>query len=161
MKKCLLIGLLISCLSCTKSVTNTATPKDTPGLIQAVNTAVDSTYFTRDLGSTTLTINMNPVLTCYSSNVGETPKPCNIFIDIVCHLSNPINAFVKVEIEKRDVVEQTQNAGYVADVKTVVLMIAPNTTKITFPSTFTNKNNQDVPDTQYKIVNASVFQTVN
>ncbi len=157
MQKCLLIGLLVSCLSCTKSVTNTITQKDTPGLIQAVNTAADSTYFTIDLGSTTLTINMNPIVTCYSYNTGETPKPCNIFIDIVCHLSNPINAFVKVEIEKRDVVEQDQNAG----VKTVVLVIAPNTTRITFPSTFTNKNNQDVPDTQYRIVNTLVYQAVH
>jgi len=161
MKKILLIGLFVSCLSCTKSVTNTVTQKDTPGLIKVINTATDSTYFTRDLGSTTLTVSMNPVVTCYNYKDGETPKPCDIFIDIVCHLSNPINACVKVEIEKRDVVEENQNAAVEADVKTVVLVIAPNTTQITFPSTFTNTNNLNVPDTQYRIVSTMVYDAIN
>lgn len=161
MKKFLLLGLIVSCFSCTKSVTDTLTPNNTPGLITKTNTATDSTYFTRDLGGTVLTINMNAVVHCYAAGRGEVAKPCDIFTDIVCHLSNPINAFVKVEIEKRDMKEQNRTASIEAGTQRIVVVIAPNTTKITFPSSFTNKNNYDVPDSQYKIVGTLVYQTSN
>ena len=164
MKKIAIIKYLsISLLffSCTKTVENNIAV-DNPSLSKQTNTALQSIYLVKDLDSTKLTITLNPVVSCYSYKNGETPKPCNILIDINCVLSKPVQGFIKIEIEKvNDNGANKAGAGNLDPSQhAIVFNIAPNTTHITLSSTFTNPNNQDVVDT-YRIAHVTVYNIVN
>ena len=123
----LVIAFLL--ISCTKSVENTPIVKQT-------NNVLTSSYLVQDLGSTRLSITLEPNVVCYSYQKGAIPKPCDIFVYATVNLSKPINAGLQIELERQNVNDNSM----------VVMVIAPNTTQTILNTGFQNQNNQDVPD---------------
>jgi hypothetical protein len=157
MKKLMVIGLLVCCISCTKSVTE----QNNSDLVKTTTSVLQSKYLIKDLGNTVLTITMEPVVTCYSYANGQTPKPCDIFVSATCTLSNPVNTSIKVVIEKTNIAEEDKNTSNNVTTTTMVVNLAPNTTSLTFKSIFPNLNNQNIPDAQYRIISATEYTMVN
>ena len=151
MKYLVIIFLFFSCI---KSVDNPASMDDER--IKKTNTTLESKYLIKDLGITILTITLDPMVTCYTYRNGQIPRPCDIFVDISCTLSKPITSAIRVELSKLNIMEM-ERAPNAREVESVVLIIAPNTTKITMKSTLTNLNNQHIPDI-FRLDNVTIYQ---
>lgn len=141
-------------LSCTKSADDHTTLTDQ--IVKKTNTTLESKYLVKDLGITTVTITLDPMVTCYTYRNGQTPKPCDIFIDITCTLSKPISGAITVELTKLNTLEMERMPTSETN-GNIVLVIAPNTTKITMSSKMTNPNNQNIPDL-FRMVNVTITQ---
>ncbi|MEO8175000.1 MAG: hypothetical protein ABI581_18030 [Sediminibacterium sp.] len=99
----------------------------------------------RDLGITTLSVTLVPVVTCYSYGRGETPKPCDIFIEITFHLSKPIENRLMVELVKArpdDWGNKELTGG--SDSSMLVFDISPGTQTATFKTSFRNPDNYHI-----------------
>ncbi len=151
-------SLLVICLfcSCTKSFV------EQPVTIENNTKKTESETLIRNINGTTLTVTMTPEVVCYSYKDGETPKPCNIFVDLTCELSGPINGTVMVEIDKMNLINNSQGANSIrdtSDIQKTVINIAPNTTHITMRSNFTNPNNLDIAEL-FSFGNVEVYNKV-
>jgi hypothetical protein len=161
MKYFLIIAMLVLSIACTKSV-NDPSANDVQ-VSRSVNTEFTSNDLTRNINGVILKVILEPNVTCYSYRNGETPKPCDIFVNIRCTLSAPINKHVKVEILKTNEVAQNKGseANAISNVSKVVITFAPNTTSLTLNSTISNKNNNHIPEDQFKIGNVTTYTLVN
>lgn len=132
--------ILILFASCSKAV-------GIPGT-QKANTVFTSPSLEQQLDGTMLTVTMEPVVTCYSYADGEPQKPCDIFIEVTCTLSNSIAHSVSIELAKIDNDELKTDP--------VFINIAPNVIEFSFKSSFTNQNNITIPDV-FRIEKAIVY----
>jgi hypothetical protein len=146
-KYLLLFSLLASC---------TKTVEFLP--VNKTATVPESRYLIKQLGDAVLTISMEPIITCYGFRKGETPKPCNIYIEITCALSKPVPHSIKIELIKIN----TQNAAKLwqpENANPITLTIVPNTIRAILKSSFTNRDNQTVPD-YFRIASVAVYDQV-
>ncbi len=105
---------------------------------------------------------MSPALVCYSYRNGETPRPCNIFIEFTCTLSQPVNGYVKVDVQRTNMVGMNDPKLVGSENQSgVSFNIAPNTTKYTYRSTLQTDNNQMVAENSFKIDNVSMYRFTN
>jgi hypothetical protein len=146
------LSIIFLFFSCTKNADNTILSGQTI-------TVLESRYMFKDLDSTILTIKMDPVVTCYSYRNGETPKPCDIFITITCELSRPIKGLIKAEINRIDNLEINKSSG-AEELPSIVLNIAPNSTRVTLNTNISNSNNQNISDL-FRIGSVTVYNLVN
>lgn len=148
--------LLIACLflfSCSK----TAEMIQTPEKQQTTHTFLESTYLVKDLGSTLLKITLEPVLSCYGYVPGQTPRPCDIMIEVTCTLSKPISGAIKVELSRMFKADIQSPNGQTETV--IQLNIAPNTKEVIFSSRMTS-NSTELRDI-FRIKDARIYYMVN
>lgn len=103
-----------------------------------------------------------PAVVCHSYSRGEAQKPCDIFIDLTCTLSQPVNGYVTVQVQKKNTIGpgEPEPKGSKNEAS-VVLNIAPNTTKFTFRTSFRNNNNMMVDENKFSINNVSYYKFTN
>ena len=129
-------------------------------LLSGQTTTLQSRFIIKNLDSTTLTITMDPVVTCYSYRNGETPKPCDIFITITCELSRPLKGTIKIEVEKRNQQEIHPGSEGQPISPAMVLSMMHNTTRSIFKTTLSNPDTQNVSDL-IQVSNITVYSLVN
>jgi hypothetical protein len=101
--KLTMLALAGICLSCNKSA-------DTPAqvaisqtkTINSVSSPIEEKFVINGYDTVVLKMVMEPVLSCGSYRQGETPKPCDIFINFNCTLSQPVDGYVAVDIIKKN-----------------------------------------------------------
>jgi len=130
--KYLLLAFLF--ISCSKTM-------DHPLPTAKTNKVLVSDYLIKDLDSTVLSITMEPVLYCYGYKMGQTPRPCDIFVYATVTLSKPIDKGLQIELVQKNKYN---------DESAVTMIIFPNITTSLLNTGFSNQNNVDVPDT-YRI----------
>jgi hypothetical protein len=105
---------------------------------------------------------MEPVLSCGSYRQGETPKPCDIFINFNCTLSQPVDGYVAVDIIKKNTSGPTYPALEGGESEAgLTLNIAPNTTRFTYSSSFRNNNNIMVAANRFSIRKVTFYRKFN
>lgn len=158
MKNLLIILVLMSAISCTKSINDAGAPfadSDTPVGVYPPNPYDDS--LTRNLGNgVVLRVALKPNVVC---DPNDSSKPCITFVDIVCTLSKPVNKYIQVEIIKTNVVEKDKNSGAIGSPPETSIMItlAPNTTQLAFGSQIRVSANSIAPD-EFRIGKVMVFE---
>jgi hypothetical protein len=129
--------IVLTLISCSKEI-NEPAPLITESSIETFG-------LNRDLDSTVLSATLLPVVTCYAYDQGETPKPCDIFVTVTCHLSRPITKRLYIEMIK---VNETgwdkKGIDAETDSSTMILDIAPGIQEITFTTIFSNPDNLHV-----------------
>ena len=84
-----------------------------------------------------LNITLEPVLYCYGYHMGQTPRPCDIFVYATVTLSKPITKGLQIELIRTNEYH---------DETAVTMVMLPNTTNAFLNTGFSNQNNIDVPD---------------
>lgn len=90
----ILVPLFLEMQGCTKSV------EKLPENYTTTTQELGSSYFEKDLDSTILTIQLTPVITCYSYNKYTTPKPCEILVKFTCQLTQPLHSYLRIQIKR-------------------------------------------------------------
>ena len=154
--------LVIVCLlsiSCTKT-TDSPVPSENPKLrsINSLSAPLEKRFALNGQDTVLLKLVMEPALTCYSYNTGQTPKPCDIFIDFICTLSRPVDGYVEVHIKKNNLAEFTnaKPSGTETD-SDVIFNVSPSTTKFTFRSSLRNNSNVTVAENRFRIENVTFY----
>lgn len=166
MKHILLICGLACCFACSKSV-DTASKPATTAQARTVTDNQPSGTLTVQLDDAVLTVQMKPNLVCYASENGEADRPCDIFVDMNCTLSQPIQKSVLVKVERVNIVRDAYSdvpnpvQPTAESSQTFAFTIAPGTTSVRFESPFRNENNISVPDGRFRILSATTFNMVN
>lgn len=169
MKNMLLFtALLVASLSCKKSVDEKLADTNNQTLTMGKNSVLQSRFLVANVSdSVTLTVDLKPFTICYGYENGEQAKPCNIFVDFNLTLSQPVDSYVKVELERFNLVQELKDKSdstgtdAVSEVQPqrVVATIAPNTTHCLFKSQIMNLNNRTVPSEDFRIVSVSLVST--
>jgi hypothetical protein len=170
MRQILLFSILaIATLSCTKSALHTE-QKET--VSKEINTARDAvpemSVFFGDETKIKVNVKAEPFVICDSYQDNATPKPCNIYIDFTCTLSQAVNNYVRIEIERSNLVQvdKTDRGEGDTTVSTppvfdagarITLIIPPNAKSMVFRSTLSNPNNSNVPEKEFRIVSAGFY----
>lgn len=164
MKKILtiLVTVCILVISCRKAIDTPLTAED-PKLrsTSSVSAPLEKKFLVNG-EEVILKMFMEPALVCESYRNGETPKPCNIFIEFTFTLSKPINGHVSVAVQKTNKEEAEDHKLEGARThESVAFNIAPNTTKFTFRSSFQNNNNVMVAENKFRIEKVSFYNKVD
>ncbi len=151
--------------ACTKSAIEPVAYQTPTEPAKTTNTTLQSTYLVKNLGMTSLTIKIIPVITCYSYGINEAPRPCTITLETTCELSKPINAAVRIEIKKlNDAGIKKAGTGTVASAletgSVVMVTLAPNATRMVFTSTTNNSANSNVSD-MFTLGRVSIYTPIN
>jgi hypothetical protein len=150
-------------ISCRKAIDGPA-PADLPILrsTNSVSAPLEKRFMVNARDTVILKLVMEPVVICYSYNTGETPKPCDIFIVFTCTLSQPVNGYVKVDIQQKNQIAFTDpKPEGVKNEAAIVFNITPNTTKFTYRSTLQNNNNIAVAENHFSIENVTFYSKVD
>lgn len=141
----LLIPFFGGLTSCTKSVDNevnyyTTTTED-----------LGSSFLEKNLDSTYLTIQLTPVLTCYSYIRNSPAKPCEVLVKFTCDLTKPLQSYLRIQIQRTI----QPSGGLLVDPDQIMnddlyIMIAPNTQHVVLSSIYVNGSTSNVSDI-YKI----------
>ncbi|MBV9988543.1 MAG: hypothetical protein JO301_12755 [Chitinophagaceae bacterium] len=151
------IPILFLYCSCSKQV---ASPAAGQAEVKAVQ---DTRSMIKDLDSTVLTLKLVPLVQCASYPNGGALIPCKITVQMICELSKPIAATIKAEVLKSDAVEQPESGhagGAEPDPLKIVLILAPNTTRASFVTDFSNPDNNTVADL-YRLGAVSAYRKVD
>jgi hypothetical protein len=150
------------CISCNKSLDTPLQNNIIPEKATAAKSEPLETKFLLNGDTVVLKLVMEPAVTCYSYKTSETPRPCKIFIQFTCTLSQPVDGYVKVDVQKTNIVEtgeqktegsQTENS--------LAFNIAPNTTGFIYKSSFENNNNILVAKNAFSIENVTYYKKVD
>jgi hypothetical protein len=129
----ILIPLILGMQGCTKSVEKNAEN------FTATRQELGSSYLEKDLDSTILTLQLTPVITCYSYSKNTTAKPCEILVQFNCQLSQPLHNYLRIQIKRT-----LQPSGSLLvdpdqlHTDDLIIMIAPKTQYVTLSSHYVN-----------------------
>lgn len=180
MKKMLLVTLIaISTISCTKSVQLkdealinhplvTEPGKETTTRLESLPEM--SAYFGDNRMQ--VIVKPEPYVSCNSYKNGEAPEPCNIYINFNCRLSKSVNQYIRVEIERNNIVQSDKpdpgegdnavaNPQVLQAGARISIIIPPNQTSIIFRSMLLGTNNNSIDRNEFKIVGAGFYTPVN
>ncbi len=126
---------------CTKSV-------DGVGHVYTTTTQqLGNSYLERDLDSTYLTIQLSPVITCYSYGSRVPAKPCEVLVNFTCDLSMPLNSYLRIQILRTINPERTLpvEPEQLSD-NEMYIVISPRTQHVTLSSMYVNGSTTSVAD---------------
>lgn len=161
MKNLLIILILISVISCTKSINEPPTGYFDPGIPTTPNPPTQKEdNLTRDLGNgVILKVSLFPNRVC---DANDSSKPCNLFVSMLFALSKPVDRNIQVEIIKTTLVEKNKNTNASDTTETsITIMLAPNATVLTFNSTIQVSPNEKIAPEEFRIGKVTVFQKVD
>jgi hypothetical protein len=161
MKNLLIILIVISAFSCAKSINDPGIPFPAPEIPKNVDPpSQKDDNLVRDLGNgVTLKVSLFPTLVC---DANDSSKPCNMFVSILYTLSKPIDRYVQIEVIKTNVIEKNKTTNTADATETsVTVMMAPNTTALTFNSTIQVSPNEKIAPEEFRIGKVSIFQKVD
>ncbi len=157
MKNLLIILILFSAVSCTKSINEPNSFFD-PGTSLPNNPPTQKDgNLTRDLGNgVILRVSLLPNLVC---DANDSSKPCTMFVNIVCNLSKPLDRNLQVEVIKTNLVEKNKytNASDTTETS-VTVILEPNTTQLVFNSTIQVSPNEKIAPEEFRIGKVTIFQ---
>lgn len=156
-----LVTVCLLAVSCRKAI-DTPPSAESPKL-RSTNTAsapLESKFLVNG-EEVILKIVMEPALVCESYRNGETPKPCNIFVDFTCTLSQPVNGYVTAEVQKTNREAADSKLEGAETSEGIAFNIAPNTTKITYRSAFRNNNNLIVAENRFRIKKVEMYNKID
>lgn len=107
-----------------------------------------SSFFEKNLDSTILTLQLTPVITCYSYTKNNSVKPCEILVEFICQLSQPLHSYLRIQIIRTirpsgTLLTDPENFLNTDD---LYLVISPNTQYVTLSSHYVNGSTQSVSD---------------
>ncbi|MDB5209721.1 MAG: hypothetical protein JWQ30_548 [Sediminibacterium sp.] len=158
-----LVLVSIITISCQKAIDTQPQPKALELKTMSTETSpIEAKFVVNGHDTVVLQLVMSPALVCYSYRNGETPKPCNIFIEFTCTLSQPVNGYVKVDVQRTNIIgtNDPKPSGS-ENTAGVSFNIAPNTTRYTYRSTLQTDNNQMVAENSFRIDNVSMYRFIN
>jgi hypothetical protein len=162
MKNLLIILIIISAFSCTKSINDPVVAFRDPEIPKNIDPpaqAEDS--LVRDLGNgVVLRVSLFPMLVCDAS---DSSKPCNMFVSLLYTLSKPIDRYVQVEVVKTNVIEKNKrtNGSGTPTETSITVTLAPQTTAFTFTSTIQVSPNEKIAPEEFRIRKVSIFEKVD
>ncbi|MES2371612.1 MAG: hypothetical protein V4557_03465 [Bacteroidota bacterium] len=158
MKNLLIILVLISAVSCTKSINESPNALIDPGLSTPINPPTQKDdNLTRDLGNgVILKIALFPIPVC---DANDSSKPCDLFVSILYTLSKPVDRNIQVEVIKTNLVEKNKNTNASDTAETsITVMLEPNTTALTFNSKIQVSPNEKIAPEEFRIGKVAIFQ---
>lgn len=161
MKNLLIIFMLFLAVSCTKSINEPFAGYFDPGIPTTPNPpAQKDDNLTRDLGNgVILKVSLFPNLVC---NPNDSSKPCDMFVSMFFTLSKPVDRNIEVEIIKTNLVEKNKNTNAADTTETsITIMLAPNTTALTFNSKIQVSPNEKIAPEEFRIGRVTIFQKAN
>jgi hypothetical protein len=165
MKNMVIILAAVCVLSVSCSKTNeTPVTAENPNLrsLSGQSAPLEKRFVVNGRDTIVLKLVMEPAVACYSYKNGETPKPCDIFIDFTVTLSQPVAGYVSIDITKKNIATPKDPKPDGATNGTgVVFTLAPNTTRFTYRSSFRNNNNITVAENQFSIENVVCYNKVD
>jgi hypothetical protein len=159
MKNLLMILVVISAISCAKSINEPPVSFASPEI--PVNPpAQKGDNLTRDLGNgVILKVSLFPNLVCDPT---DSSKPCNLFVSILYTLSKPIAKNVQIDVIKTNLVEKNKNTNATGITETTItVMLSPNTTQLIFNSQLQVSPNEKIAPEEFRIGKVIIFQKVD
>lgn len=161
MKNLLIILILISAISCTKSINEPFTGYLDPGIPTTPNPPTQKDdKLTRDLGNgVILKVSLFPTRVC---DANDSSKPCDMFVSILYTLSKSVDRSIQVELIKTNLVEKNKNTNAADTTETTItVVLAPNTTTLTFTSKIQVSPNEKIAPEDFRIGKVAIFQKVD
>jgi hypothetical protein len=159
MKNSLILLILVSAFSCSKSINDPVVDFPGPDIPKTVDPpSQKEDNLVRDLGNgVVLRVSLFPNLVC---DANDSSKLCNMFVSILYTLSQPIDRYVQVEVIKTNLVEKNKRTNAAADTTEtlVTVMMVPNTTALTFNSTIQVSPNEKIASEEFRIGKVAIFQ---
>lgn len=159
----ILVTVCLLAISCRKA-SDAPVPAENPKLrsMNGESDPLETKFVVNGQDTVTLKLVMEPVITCSSYKTGETPKPCNILIQFSCTLSEPVNGYVKVDVQKNNIVESGDRLTEGSETGNgLAFSIAPNTTRFVYTSSFQNNNTLEVAENAFRIENVTFYKKVD
>lgn len=178
MKTILLFSLLsIAAISCTKSVQLRENVSGDMAISPGKETTTRlaslpelSAFFSP--ANVQVTVKPEPYVICESYQDGASAKPCNIFINFNLVLSQPVNDYLRVEIERSNVVTADKPDPAEGDSSVVNppvaypgakiwIVVPPNKTTLTFRTALSNQSNTSISENEFRIARVGFYTPVN
>lgn len=151
------IFISLSFFSCVKEI-------NTPSETLRTTNSTEKKNWVINLDSSILTVTINPVLSCYSYANNEAPRPCDVDMELSCSLTRPIAAAIRVEVEKKSIMEITQSTSNSANAiaeSAVVINLGPNQRSMSVKLYRITDASPQTTRTKYNLKSVAVYNMIN